>query len=106
MKQNLKNLTVFVCICSVIALLLAFTNSLTAPIIEQNQNAAANDALLEVMPEGKNFEEIDLSTYTLPTTVTEAYKETNCLGAEALPDNHGFDENIWNLEDLSHPKLK
>ena len=52
MKNNIKNLAVFVCICSVITLLLALTNFVTAPIIEQNQNAAANQALLEVMPEG------------------------------------------------------
>jgi len=55
--------------------LLALVNSITAPIIQENQNAAANAALLEVMPEGKNFEAVDLSAYELPATVTQAHKE-------------------------------
>lgn len=36
----------------------------------------------------------------------ETYAETNCLGTEILPSNHGFDESVWNLDDLSRPKLK
>ena len=34
------------------------------------------------------------------------YTETNCQGCEALPKHHGFDETIWNLDDLYNPKLK
>ena len=80
MKKNIKNLLVFVCICSVITLLLALTNSITGPIIAQNQNAAANEALLEVMPEGAGFDPVDLSSYTLPATVSEVYRETDGQG--------------------------
>ncbi len=80
MKNHIKNLSVFVCICSVIALILAVTNSLTAPLIEKNQTAAANKALLEVMPDGIGFEPMELSAYTLPATVTEVYGETAGLG--------------------------
>ncbi len=75
MKQ-IKSVIVLVCICAVISLALAITNFITAPIIEQNQNAAANEALLEVMPDGKDFKEIDISTFTLPATVTQAYGES------------------------------
>ncbi len=80
MKTYIKNLAVFVCICSVITVLLAATNFITAPVIAENQNAAANAALLEVMPEGKGFETVDLSSFTLPATVTEVNKETSGLG--------------------------
>lgn len=80
MKKYIKNLAVFVCICSVITVLLAATNYITAPVIAENQNAAANAALLEVMPEGKGFEAVDLSSFTLPGTVTEVNKETSGLG--------------------------
>ena len=80
MKKNIKNLLVFVCVCTAITLLLALTNSLTAPIILENQNASANKALLEVMPEGKGFETVSLENYTLPATVSEVYKETSGLG--------------------------
>ena len=75
MKKFVKSTLVLVCICSVMALLLALTNSITAPIIKKNDQAAANEALLVVMPDGENFEPVDLSSYTLPETVAEAYKE-------------------------------
>ena len=80
MLKNIKSVGVLVAICSVIALRLALTNQITAPIIEKNSAAAANKALLEVMPEGKGFEQVDMSKYTLPATVTEAYKETSGKG--------------------------
>lgn len=72
---NVKSVVVLTAICGVISLLLAATNALTAPIIEKNQNAAANEALLVVMPNGTDFEKMDLSSFELPATVTEAYKE-------------------------------
>lgn len=80
MKTKIKNLFVFVCICSVITVLLAATNYITAPIIAENQNAAANAALLEVMPDGKGFETVDLTDISLPATVTEVHKENSGLG--------------------------
>lgn len=80
MKKYIKNLIIFVCICTVITLLLATTNFITAPIIEQNQNALANKALLEVMPNGKGFEKVDISALSLPSTVNEVNKETSGQG--------------------------
>lgn len=80
MKQKVKNLIVFVCICTVITLLLATTNFITGPIIRENQNASANKSLIEVMPNGKGFEAVDISTFTLPSTVAEAFKETSGEG--------------------------
>lgn len=76
MKKSIRNIAVFVCICGVITLLLAGTNLITAPIIQKNQNNAANAALLEVMPEGTGFEALDMGGYSLPATVTEVHKET------------------------------
>lgn len=75
MKKSVTSTLVLFAICAVMAILLALTNSITAPIIKQNQDAAANEALLEVMPEGEGFEKMDLSAYQLPATVTEVYKE-------------------------------
>ena len=80
MKQHIKSVAILVTICAVMALLLAGTNTITAPIIEKNAGAAANAALLEVMPQGSGFDAVDLSAYELPATVTEAYKETTGLG--------------------------
>lgn len=77
MKNMLKSILVLVCICAVMSLLLAAVNNLTAPVIEKNSNAAANEALLQVMPDGKNFETVDISSYELPSTVTDVFKEEN-----------------------------
>ena len=58
MKKAIKSTVVLVGICAVMAILLALTNALTAPIIAENQNAAANQALLQVMPNGEGFESV------------------------------------------------
>lgn len=77
MSKAIKSTLTLVAICAVMAVLLALTNALTAPIIEKNNNAAADGALLEVMPNGEGFEKMDTSTFDLPSTVTEVYKEKN-----------------------------
>lgn len=77
MKRSVLSTLVLVCVCAVMAVLLALTNAITAPIIKQNQDAAANEALLEVMPDGEGFEKIEFDAATLPKTVTEVYKENN-----------------------------
>ena len=60
-------------ICLVAALLLSGVNMITRPIIEKKQNELANAALLEVLPNGKNFEKIEL-TPEYPAIVTAGYK--------------------------------
>ena len=75
MKKSVLSTVALVGICAVMAILLALTNFITAPIIEKNQEAAANQALLEVMPNGTGFEKIDFDASTLPKTVTDVYKE-------------------------------
>lgn len=77
MKQYIKSIISLTVICGVMAILLAITNSITAPIIEKNAGAAANEALLVVLPDGEDFVAVDLSTYELPATVTETYTEKN-----------------------------
>lgn len=72
-KSNLMPSVVLGTICITVALLLALVNMITGPIIAQRQNDAANAALLEVLPEGKNFEEIEL-TDSYPPVITAAYK--------------------------------
>ena len=74
-KFDLKPTIVLSAICVVMVALLAVVNLFTAPVIEAQKNAAANEALLVVLPEGKNFEEIDLSDKGLPENIDLAYKE-------------------------------
>ncbi len=77
MKNNLKSVLSLTVICAVVAVLLAATNFITEPIIKANESAAANEALLIVMPNGTGFQPVDISTYTLPASVTEVYSEAN-----------------------------
>jgi len=72
MKKNIMPTVVLGSICLVVALLLSLINSITAPIIEEAQNAAANEALLVVLPEGKNFKEITLDE-KYPAVITKGY---------------------------------
>ena len=77
MKNYIKSIISLTVICAVVATLLAVTNFVTSPIIEKNAASAANEALVIVMPDGTDFTPIDLSTYELPSTVTEAYSEAS-----------------------------
>ena len=88
MKKSVVSTLVLVCICAVMAILLAVTNMITAPIIQEKMEQAANAALKEIMPDGEGFEKMDISTYTLPSTVTEVYKEAN--GGYVVTDEDGF----------------
>lgn len=77
MKKYIKSVGALTVICGVVAVLLALTNYITAPVIEKNASAAANEALLVVMPDGEEFAAVDISAYELPATVTEAFTEKN-----------------------------
>ena len=78
--DKIKPTIVLGAICVAVALLLSAVNMVTGPIIEAQRNASANAALLEVMPEGQGFEEIDPATLSLPESVTGVYKETSGKG--------------------------
>ena len=77
MIKNLKSVITLSVICAVVSILLALTNSLTSPIIAEREASAVNEALAVVLPNGESFEKVDLSKYTLPSTITEAYSEKN-----------------------------
>ena len=72
MKKNLLPSIVLGSICLVVAVLLSVVNMFTAPVIAGRQNAAANAALLEVLPDGKNFKEIEI-TSEYPEIITKGY---------------------------------
>ena len=71
--KNIKPAIVLTTICLVVALLLALVNMITAPIIKAATDAAANEALLVVLPDGKNFEKITLDE-SYPAAVKEGYR--------------------------------
>lgn len=77
MMKHLKSVISLTAICGAVAILLAMTNFITAPVIEKNAQEAASKAMLVVLPSGEDFQAVDLSAYELPATVTEAYTEKN-----------------------------
>ena len=77
MKSQIKTVVSLTVICAVVAVLLAVTNYITAPIIKKNEAAQVNGALSVVLPSGEGFEAVDISKYELPETITEVYSEKN-----------------------------
>ena len=71
-NRNFYPSLVLGCICLVVAILLSVINIFTAPIIAERQNAAANEALLEVLPNGSNFKEIEI-TADYPSIVKKGW---------------------------------
>jgi len=71
----------------IFALLIVFSaaaiglNFVTGPIIEKNEAARASGALAKVFPDGKGFEEVDLTTLTdVADTVVSVHRETSGAG--------------------------
>ncbi|MBE6733401.1 MAG: FMN-binding protein [Ruminococcaceae bacterium] len=77
MKNYIKTIVSLTVICAVISALLALGNSITAPIIEKNQASAANESLKVVMPDGEEFQEVDITKYKLPESVSSVFSEKN-----------------------------
>ena len=72
-KKNLMPAIVLSSICIVVALLLSLVNLITGPIIKAAQDAAANEALIEVLPGITTAEEITVDE-SYPEAITKAYK--------------------------------
>ncbi len=118
MKNNstwndiLKPVVVLTVICFVTSGLLGLTNSITAPIIEENARLAADAARIELLPEATTgFEAVEGVEMD---GVTEVYKALNGAGYTITGYGKGYggnvelmvafdaDGNIVNLKVLSH----
>ena len=76
MKKNLLPSLVLGCICIVVAVLLSVLNIFTAPIIAERQNAAANAALVEVLPGATKFDDLTIDD-KYPSVVEKGWKADN-----------------------------
>ncbi|WAW14304.1 RnfABCDGE type electron transport complex subunit G [Peptostreptococcus equinus] len=77
---------------AVAALLLAGTNQMTAPTIEQRNLAASNQARMQVLPSAKEFKKIDASKYKSAgvSTVSEVYQgDDGGFTVKAAPGGYG-----------------
>lgn len=77
-KEIIKPIIVLTCICFIVTALLAYINTVTAPIIEKSEKEAAQQAMTEVLKNADTFEQIDAEN--LPERVTEVYKASNGAG--------------------------
>ena len=76
-NQTLKSIIVLSCICLIVALILSGINTITAPLIEEQMNAAANGAYLEVLPNATTFSDV---TGEFPESVLEMKKDEGGSG--------------------------
>ena len=93
-KKSFKDVAVLLCICAFFAVVLAATNSVTAPIIADRLAGAANQAYEAVIPGAAGFEDVDLSAYTLPSSVREAKRETSGKGYAFKIETKGYGSGL------------
>lgn len=82
-KEYVAPIVVLVGICLVISFALAMTNSKTAPVIEANDKAAADQARTELLPDGDAFTQADvdlLATEDGKVNVKEVFTADNGAG--------------------------
>lgn len=93
MKNNtfndmIKPIIVLLIICLVVSTLLGFTNSVTAPIIEENTRIAAEQTRKAVLEGSESFTEIACDTAALG--ITGAFKEDSGKGYVITAANKGY----------------
>ena len=82
-------IAILTAICLVCALLLAYINSVTKPIIEQTEAEIAEAARNEVLPDAGGFTMLDVA---LPegSVVTEVYEANNGSGYVFMIEGNGY----------------
>jgi len=83
-----KPIIVLMCICLVMSAALAFTNDVTAPIIEKAAAEKAEAARMEVLPDADAFTEVTADG--LPAGITAAYKANNGAGFVFMMEAKGY----------------
>lgn len=87
-KDIIKPILALTCICLVVTAVLAYINSVTAPIIAQASEEEARQAMEEVLSEADSFSEITLKN--APETVTQIYSADNGEGYVFMLTTKGY----------------
>lgn len=101
-KSNVKvdfvaPILVLTLICLVCSAILAYTNKVTAPIIEETEASIAAAARREVLPEADDFTEVDVDL-DADSFVTAVYKANNGAGYVFMITCNGYGgKNTMNL---------
>lgn len=81
-------IAILVAICLVMSAALAFTNKVTAPIIEATELAEAEAARVAILPEADAFELLDIDG--LPECITSVYRAVNGAGYVFMISHNGY----------------
>lgn len=87
-RTFLRPILVLTVICLVTSVLLALTNAVTAPIIAATEDATAEAAKREVLPDADRFEVVTVSG--LPGSITEVDRAVNGCGYVFLITGNGY----------------
>ncbi|MDD6648341.1 MAG: RnfABCDGE type electron transport complex subunit G [Firmicutes bacterium] len=90
-KENIFPAIVLVCICLVVTLALAGTYSVANPKILDNQQKAADEARMQVLPDGDSFTEFDGK---LTDGVIDCYIADNKAGIAVTSEYKGFGGSV------------
>ena len=99
MKETLKPIFVLTGICLIVAVLLAATNGITAPIIAANAEATAQQTRLELLPEADNFEVVPVEA----EGVTEAARAENGAGWVITAQAQGYGLSLIHISEPTRP---
>ncbi len=111
MKDVIKPIAVLAGICLVVTALLAYINSVTAPIITEAEAKKAAEARAEVLSEADSFKQLDIE---LPEGVENGYEAENGAGYVFTVNSKGYggdvkvicgvkpDGSIEQIKTLSH----
>ncbi len=91
-KDFVIPVVVLALICLVISAALAFTNSVTEPVIAAAAAARAEAAEKEVIPDATGFEKLDVDG--LPASVAEVYTTANDVGYIFMLTTRGYGGDI------------
>ncbi len=89
-KDNVMPVLVLASICLVVSAALGFTNSITAPIIDANKNAAAVAARTQLIPEAKSFTEIETD---IPNVIS-IHEGSDGTGYIIVASSKGYGGNV------------
>lgn len=87
-QEMIKPLLVLVAICLVVSALLGFTNSVTAPIVEENERIKAEETRQSVLAGAEGFTEIACDAEALG--IDSAYKEDSGKGYVITASRKGY----------------
>lgn len=85
-----RPVAVLVVICLIASALLGFTNEKTAPVIEENQRAAQEEAMREALPQAESFESLPVSGELADMGVTGVYRDSGGSGYVVTSANRGY----------------